>query len=162
MSEKSIEEQKESIIKSLDKDFVEKATKIFYDAQNNKVKNKIEKLSYRKVDQTESEKLKKDIGLDLNGYEHNITNMDIRHIYKNHGDEKIEDPRGQIAIHFKDILLIPEITKNYDSVRLQGKDENGRYVIEYRKRIGSRYYFIETVGGIKRKELRSKTMWIVK
>ena len=164
MSKESTEEQKEKIIKSLNEEFIEKALKIFNDAKNNKVGNKIEKLSYRKVDAEEAKKLKDKTGLDLEGYEHNITNMDVRHIYKNHGDERSESFRGQRAVTEKDILLIPEITENYDDAMLADKKNKSTNLdaIIYRKRIGDEFFYIETVSGQKSKELRSVTMWIVK
>jgi hypothetical protein len=157
-----IERQKEEIIKSLDKKFIEKATKIFHDAKNGNVTNVIEKLSYSRVSNSEALKIKQEIGLDLEGYEHNITNMDIKHILKNHGNEKIENFRGQVAITEKDILLIPEITKKYDAVILSDESNANRKVLLYRKRLGNEYYYLETVSNSIKKELRSKTMWIVR
>ena len=164
MNKEEVEKYKNEIINKLDKNFKEKATSIFSKAKNNEVKNVMEQVQYRKVDAQEATKLKEKTGLDLEGYNHTITNMDIQHIYNKHGDEKAENFRGQRAVTEKDILLIPEITKNYDDVMLspQKNKSTQQEVLVYRKKIGDEFVYLETISGKKSKELRSNTMWIVK
>ena len=158
------EEYKESVIKSLDKNFVDNATRIFREASGEKFKDTFEKVPYRKVDNDEAARLKEKIGRDLSGYEHNITNTDIRHMFTEHGNKEVEEFKGQRAITERDILLIPEITKNYDDARLSPEKSRvtQQDVIIYKKKIGDEYIYLETIGGKKSKELRSKTMWIIK
>jgi hypothetical protein len=53
------------------------------------------------------------LSVDHDGYKHITTTQRIRHIYKQHGNEKIEKPRGQIAITQRDIENIPNIIGDY-------------------------------------------------
>jgi hypothetical protein len=124
--------------------------------------NIVKKISFRTVDYEEAQNLKRDIGLELFGYEHKITNSDIKHIFDKHGDQLKESLQGQIAVKDEDILLIPEITKNYDCVLLSPETVEQKRVLIYEKRIGNKYYYLETVGGKNNKELRTKSMWIHK
>ena len=164
MKKEEVEKYKEEVINKLDESFKSKALEMFENAKNGKVKEHVEKLSYRKVDADEAQRLNDKIGLDLNGYEHNITNTDVIHIYKEHGNEKTEAFMGQRAVTSKDILLIPEITKNYDDVILSPRTPktSQNKVIIYRKQIGDEFVYLETIGGKKNRELRSKSLRIVK
>jgi len=60
-------------------------------------KNGLEKISLGKVGKWLASEARK-VGLDIEGFEHEITNEFVRHVMKNHGNEKIESARGQIAI----------------------------------------------------------------
>lgn len=115
--------------------------------------------SYRTVNKNEAEKLKKKINIDLEGYKHEITAQDIRHIFKQHGNSMTEANRGQVAVNKDDILLIPEITSNFDDVYLgEGLSEDKRLIV-YKKKIGNIYFYIESIGGKSKKNLRPKTMY---
>jgi hypothetical protein len=46
----------------------------------------------------------KEVGLDINGFEHEITNEFVTHVMNNHGNEKTEKNRGQIAIKQDDFI----------------------------------------------------------
>ena len=154
---------KKQIIRSLDKTFARTAEQFFREAQSNIDTNKYKELIYSKVDKIEAWKIKEKTGLNIEGYAHKITNMDIRHIYKVHGNQKIEARRGQVAVTEKDILLIPEITKNYDSIKCDDRNikfSENKPVLIYRKKIENEYYYLETVGGKGNKDLRPKTMYI--
>ena len=122
----------------------------------------VKKISFRTVDCEEARRLKKNTGLELLGYEHKITNSDIKHIFDKHGDQIKENSQGQIAVKDEDILLIPEITENYDCVSLSSEIVEQKRVLIYEKRIGRKYYYLETVGGKNNRELRTKSMWIRK
>jgi len=86
MKKEEAERYKSEVISKLDENFKNKALEMFKNAKNGNVRNIIEKLSYSEVEGCEARKLKNKTGLDLGGYKHNITNMDVRHIYKNHVD----------------------------------------------------------------------------
>jgi hypothetical protein len=53
------------------------------------------------------------LSVDKDGYRHTTTSQRIRHIYKQHGNEKAEKARGQIVITESDIELIPDIIENF-------------------------------------------------
>lgn len=115
--------------------------------------------SYRTVNKSEATKLKEKINIDLEGYNHELTAQDIRHIFKQHGNAKTELNRGQIAVNKEDIFLIPEITSNFDDVNLGEDLSENKRVIVYKKKIGDIYFYIESIGGKNKKNLRPKTMY---
>lgn len=116
-------------------------------------------ISYRTIEQEEANRLKENIGIDLKGYRHELTAQDIRHIFKQHGNAMAEANRGQIAVTREDISLIPEITSNFDDVYLgEGLSEDKKLIV-YKKKIGDIYYYTESIGGKKKKNLRPKTMY---
>lgn len=140
----------------------EKDTKrMLKDVREHKGLDRVQEISYRTVDKKEAQKIQKDTGLNLEGYVHNISNTDIWHIFDNHGKEK-EKLRGQEPITDEDILKIPEITKNYDKLSIDGEKSEDRYVIKYEKQMGNTYYYFESVGGKKNKTLRPKTFYKTK
>ncbi|MDR2428230.1 MAG: hypothetical protein LBD62_00310 [Candidatus Margulisbacteria bacterium] len=153
-----IEKQKREIINRLDKDFSKTVDEFFEEAKG-KIKQRKEK-SYRKIDKQEAEKIKTATGLNIEGYTHKIINEDFAHIYKRHGNPKTQEQFGQVAVTKDDLKLIPEITKNYDSVSLSLETSESRPVLVYIKKFGNEYYYLETVGGKKTKDLRSKSIWI--
>ena len=118
--------------------------------------------SFRKLDKKESEKLQAETGLDLENYSHSISNIGIKHAWKQHGNEKNENLRGQEAITEKDLELIPEITLNYDSVHVSSEQSEGRPVLVYKKKMGVEYVYLEMVLGKNKKELRFKDLWKMK
>ncbi len=142
-------------------DFNKHIKRICADISNNTNKNSVEKVFYRSVENEEAEKIKKYTGLELKGYRHEITNTDIRHIFKKHGNEKTEAFRGQRAVTEKDLCLIPTITKDYDDMLLDTEGAEGKPVLIYKKKIGDEFVYLETVSD-KKKELRPKTMYIIK
>jgi hypothetical protein len=157
------EKQKQEILSHLDRDFLETVDKFFDDATQSRNLNQFKEKQYRVVNQTEAAKIKEKTGLDIEGYKHKITNIDIRHIYKEHGNPKTEIKRGQIAVTRDDIKLIPEITQNYDLVKHDARNikfSENKTVLIYKKKIGNEYYYLETVGGKGNKDLRPKTMYI--
>ncbi len=142
-------------------DFQKEVFRLWQEAKENINNNVVQKIIYRSVSNEEAEKIKEKTGLDLTGYKHEITNTDVKHIFKNHGNKKKEDFRGQIAVTAKEISLIPEITANYDDVILDERLSEGKKVLLYKKKINDMLIYLETISD-KKKELRSKTMYIKK
>ncbi|MDE5888962.1 MAG: DUF2213 domain-containing protein, partial [Bacilli bacterium] len=134
------------------KSFIEKAK----DNPNERTKLNVGKVS---------DKLHKEAqehGLDLTDYTHDLDVSGTRHAYKNHGDEKKEANRGQIALTDDDFEKIPEIVDNYDSVEFGEKDKKGTPLIKYKKQYkdGTTYYVEEV--RTKHKNLTIKTMYKTK
>lgn len=75
----------------------------------------------------------KENGLDITEYNHDIDVSGTRHSFKNHGNEKKEELRGQIAITDGDFERIPEIVYAYDDVKFGEVDEKGTPLIKYHK-----------------------------
>lgn len=142
-------------------EYQQKVSALFKEATSGPVHD-LKVYSFRKMDKAESEKLMEETGLDLGDYSHSITNTGIKHAWKQHGNEKKEQLRGQEAITEKDLELIPEITLNFDSVQLSPEQSEGRPVIVYKKKIGPEYVYLEMVLGKDKKELRFKDLWKMK
>lgn len=63
----------------------------------------------------------KEAGLDIEGYEHEVTDVFVGHALKRHGDPAIEHSRGQIAITQTDFAKIPEVIKAPNLTLIGGK-----------------------------------------
>jgi hypothetical protein len=102
----------------------------------------------------------KEVGLDIDGFEHEITNEFVNHVMNNHGDKKIETAIGQIAVKEDDFKKIPEIVKKPDMAIVGAKREDKTMVI-YAKEMLDRttLYFEEVLDGRRNKTLRGKTMF---
>ena len=55
----------------------------------------------------------------------------IRHMFKSHGDPKVETPRGQIAVTRQDIAQIPEIIAASTAAVHSGKSGNVQTIRYY-------------------------------
>lgn len=104
---------------------------------------------------------KETIGLDISGWKHSIDEAGIRHIMKQHGNEKIEANRGQRAVTKYDIEKLPEILDSFDSIEYTGTNELGNETFLIRKKIDGEVFCIQEVRK-RRKKLAVKTMWIRK
>jgi len=107
----------------------------------------------------------KEVGLDIDGFKHEITNSFITHVMNEHGDEKKEKNRGQIAINEEDFKKIPEIINSPDYVMVGGKYTKGKSkdknFLTYAKKLDddTTLYFEEVLDGKKNRSLRGKTMY---
>jgi hypothetical protein len=142
------------------KDYKTRVAETYVEALSKKDLKTIKSLYFGEVDAKAAEKIERETGLNVKGYRRRITNRDMRHIIKRHGSEATESPRGQIPVTKEDFLLLPKITEKYDTVKTEF-DRDGSRVLVYQKRIGGRYYYVETVGG-KNKVLSAKSMRIFK
>jgi hypothetical protein len=123
-----------------------------------KSKNTInKKVNINTVDENEAKILKAKTGFDLLGYKRVIDKSSINHVIKEHGNEKTEASRGQIAITKKDFELIPLIVKS-QNVIYSGKTKAGLDCILYEIIIKNTYYYVEEIRKGK-KELCLKSMY---
>ena len=102
----------------------------------------------------------KDMGIDIEGYYHEVSNYFIRHVLKNHGDEKKEMSRGNLPINDRDFMQIPVILEYPDFV-IVGAKRNNKDRIIYIKYMenGTMFYFEEILTGKNNKTLRANTMY---
>ncbi len=102
----------------------------------------------------------KEAGLDIEGYEHEITDSFIKHVLSRHGNETTEHPRGQIAVTQTDFDKIPEIFNAPDLVLIGGK-RGAKNIIAYAKKMtnNTTLYFEEVIEGSKNKALRSMSLF---
>lgn len=121
------------------------------------------KVKYGEISDKQAEKAKKsarkhNIKLDITGFGKVIDSEAIRHMMNEHGNPAKEKARGQIAITKDDIVRIPEIAANPDSIEYAGKTRKGQDLLLYTKRInGEIYYYEEVRTG--QKELAAKTLY---
>lgn len=64
------------------------------------------------------------LGVDVSGRKHMLSDYDIRHMIKQHGNSEIEKTKGQIAITLEDIEKIPDIINNYDNLTKGSPNKN--------------------------------------
>ena len=99
-------------------------------ARNNP--NERQKLVIGKVTKDLENKAKEN-GFDITDYSHDLDISGTRHAFKEHGQAKTEEPRGQIAITDDDFEKIPETIYSYDDIAFTGKNKIGRETITYKK-----------------------------
>jgi hypothetical protein len=102
----------------------------------------------------------KEVGLDIDGFKHEITNEFVTHVMNNHGDEKKEKSRGQIAIKQDDFNKIPDILRKPDITIVGAKRKNENIIIHAKKmEDGTTVYLEEVLTGRTNRTLRGKTMY---
>ncbi|MDR1453558.1 MAG: hypothetical protein LBJ25_06270 [Candidatus Margulisbacteria bacterium] len=101
----------------------------------------------------------KKVGIDIEGYDHEVTSDFYEHIEK-HKNVQEENNRGNIAITDEDIRKIPEIIEQVD-YGVFGFRRDNEYRIIYAKHFkdGTSLYFEEILSGKKNKTLRGKTLY---
>jgi hypothetical protein len=102
----------------------------------------------------------KEVGLDIEGFDHEVSNYFIQHVIKNHGEEKTEVSRGNLPVTDEDIERIPAIIEKPDYAIFGAKRNEGDRII-YVKLLdnGTVLYFEEILTGNKNKSLRGNTMY---
>jgi len=104
-----------------------------------------DKMYFGKIPQALAERIKKDIGVDVYGYNVTISAYEIRKIFKDHGCGATENLRGQRAIVEDDIVQIPQIIQKPDKISLAHGFYNGKPVIKFEKTINGRTTIISYV-----------------
>ena len=99
------------------------------DARENK--NSEKKMYFGRVPANMAEEVLKNTGLDIDGFNCSLSAYEIQKIFKDHGQQSTEGPRGQRAITEDDIVSIPDILQNADQIKLSPKLYNGKPVINF-------------------------------
>lgn len=153
------------------------SNKSIYDEQktiqkelHNRIQNAILSKNSRKntflgtVSNKVASKIKSLFGIDVSGRKHIISDNDIRHMIKQHGNQTIEASRGQIAITTKDIEKIPDIIATYDSIE-KGSINKDAFTkqnfntIRYKKQYSDNITYVVEVIPSNSNNLTIKTMW---
>lgn len=94
-------------------------------------------------------------------YVHSIDNSAIIHNQNQHGDPKVEERQGQIAITDEDYARIPDILENYDRVSKSPNKARSTQneVIIYEKDFEDGYVYYLEEKRDKRKSLAFQTMY---
>ena len=72
-----------------------------------------------------------EVGLDISGFKHKVTQEFKTHTLTHHGNEKSEDSRGQIAITEADLLNIDEIIEKWNILASNSKNDISNFKIKY-------------------------------
>ncbi|HNC63581.1 MAG TPA: hypothetical protein PK075_02930, partial [Chitinophagales bacterium] len=111
-----------------------------------------------RITSEQAEVLENDLGINPNGYTHTIEKSMINHTINNHGNERIEAQRGQLAVTEEDFTKIPEVLNNPDKIEYSGKNDKGLDTIKYTKAFNGTTIIVEEVRTGK-KELAFNTMY---
>jgi hypothetical protein len=99
-------------------------------------------------------------GIDVTGFNHEITNDFIRHIINNHSDAKSELSRGNLPIKDVDFEKIPDIISRPTYTVFGAKRDGSQKIVYVKNEVdGSSFYFEEILSGKKNKSLRSNTFY---
>lgn len=114
--------------------------------------------SFGAVSDTEAKRIQEATGLDVRGYEHIVDLYAVQHVIKEHGDEKSEAKRGNIAITPEDFKSLESVLHSPDSIEDAGKTKQGLNAIRFQKLIGDNLVCVEEVR-TKHKTLALKTFY---
>lgn len=148
----------------------ENNTKNIQKELHNRVQNAILSKNSRKntflgiVSDKVANKIKSLFGIDVSGRKHMLSDYDIRHIIKQHGNPVIEKSKGQIAVTTKDIEKIPDIIENYDSIikgtpNVDTLTKKQFSTIRYTKNYNENTTYVVEVIPSNNNQLNIKTMW---
>jgi hypothetical protein len=127
-----------------------------WNAINGAVSDK--KMYFGKILKVLAERIRRYTGIDVEGYNIAISENEIRKIFKDHGSEATETPRGHRAITEDDIVSIPVIIKSPDKILLDSKPYGGKPVIKFIITITGRTTIVSYVSD-KHSDLRVQTMY---
>ena len=86
-----------------------------------------------------------ELNKDCSEYRFQIDIYAIKHIFKEHGDSKKEENRGQIAVQDNDIILLLEVLQEPDLVFNSGKNKLGKDTVTFVKMIDDKYVVVQEV-----------------
>ncbi len=138
------------------KDFYKNIESNIERALNNKTSKGV--LKFEKPKLAETIIIKIYYGIDTEGWNKTLSDDDIRHMLKEHSNPIKEAKKDQIAITKEDIINIPDIINNYDSI--EKGNRNGKYnTIRYIKNYYDNITYLVEVILDDQKLLQIKTMW---
>jgi hypothetical protein len=82
---------------------------------------------------------------DCSEYQFQIDIYAIKHIFKEHGDSKKEENRGQIAVQDDDIILLLDVLQEPDLIFNSGKNNIGKDTVTFVKMIDDKYVVVQEV-----------------
>ena len=122
-----------------------------------KINSNNKKLYFGKIGSKLSNKINKQIKINLNNYNLSLKNMSVRHILNHHSNSS-EVLRGQIPIKKTNFFCIPKIITKYDKVEIVGFTMQNKPIIKFIKKIKNEYHLICYVSD-KRHTLEVKTLY---
>lgn len=93
------------------------------------------KLYFGSVSNELAEIIEQNTGVNVEGYNCSLSSDEIRKIFRDHGTDETEIPRGQRAITETDILNIPKVIQSPEKIKKSNKLYNNKPVIDFVKNI---------------------------
>lgn len=115
------------------------------------------KLYFGKINKELANRIKNNIGINLNEYNISLKCDSIRHILKHHSNEN-EILIGQVPVVKDDFKLLSIVISNFDEIYESGLSKDEKLSITFRKNIGNDYYLINYISD-KRKSLELQTVY---
>jgi hypothetical protein len=102
----------------------------------------------------------KDVGIDIAGFDHEITSDFVGHAIKRHTDEAKERENGQIPLTNADFEKLPEVVSKPDFA-IVGAKRRSQNILAYARKFedGTSVFFEEVLDTKKRKALNGVTMY---
>lgn len=91
------------------------------------------------------ERIRSATGVDVAGYRHAVSNHDLRHIHKQHGDAAAEARRGQIAVTPADMERLPLVLQRPDSVEDAGRSKRGLQTVRLSRVLDGVLFVVEEI-----------------
>lgn len=125
-------------------------------------KNNTDRAYLGKIPDSVVQMVMAETGIDVSGYAAMINGDDVRHIFKEHGDEVKESSMGQTAVTEDSLSYLPAVLSDPDRVHLSpDPDGKGRRAIVFEKTIGDLFISVQGVSDGKRL-LQTDTMYVRK
>lgn len=122
-------------------------------------RNLSKKLYFGRIPNELAERVMRETGINIKGYNCTIQAQEIRKILlHSHGDSESEQMRGQRAVTREDILQIPEVIESPDIIRLSSKLYEGKPVLQFVKTIEGKTTVVSYVSK-KHRDLTVQTMY---
>ncbi len=96
-------------------------------------KNLHKKIYFGRISQTFAQKIESNTGINVDGYNCVLRASEVLKILKNHGNPVSEGKRGQRGITKYDLMNIPNVILQADSINLSDKEFEGKPVIEFER-----------------------------
>ena len=110
---------------------------------NQKSSNKT--IYFGKITDNLANQIYKKTNIYVKNYNLSLKASNIKKILKDHGNDKIESLRGQIAVKKSDFKYIDDIILNNDNFFCSGTTKQGKPSITFEKRIGNKYIIVEYI-----------------
>ena len=128
------------------------------EAKDGQVEKKAYRLLIRKIGHEMASKIEESIGVNYEGYSVALTAHELRKIIKDHGNQKTEGQRGQVAITENELFDIIKVITDFDEVNFANVGRGEEVVLSFEKNIEGLMTVIEFVSD-KRKTMYTKTAY---
>ena len=118
------------------------------------------KMYFGEVSAALASKIETNTGLRVEHFNCSLKGYEIRKIIKDHGNQEKEALHGQRAVTKEDIVQIPRVIAENDSIRLSNKKYEGKPAIEFQKRRGNEKTTVIAVVSDKHLDLFVQTEYV--